>query len=149
MESQAIDDNVLMNIELDYYNRLFNNRLCPNQKDGDKRDKKEYPFGHMWELFVYAAVLGFNTETRKEISKLYKPFRWYNIGNVHQKNLLILSVTKSGTFEILQDKEELKKCIEEYANGGLSIIDQELKINPSAYSDLETFTLKVLSDLQV
>jgi dnd system-associated protein 4 len=147
MESQPIDDNALMNIEQDYYYRLFNNRLCPTPKDGEKRDRKEYPFTHMWELFVYAAVLGFNNNNRKVISKLYKPFRWGNIGNTHQKNLLILSVTQASSFEILQDKEELKKTIEEYANGGLSIIDQELRINPSAYSDLETFTSKVLSDL--
>ncbi|MDN3548931.1 hypothetical protein [Mucilaginibacter aquaedulcis] len=147
MESQPIDEGTLINIELDYYTRLFNNRLCPSLKEGEKRDKKDYPFLHMWELFVYAAILGFNDGKRKALDKLHKPFRWGNIGNAHQKNLLILAVAKANSFESLKDKEELKKAIEEYANQGLSIIDQELKNNPSAYADLESFTLKVLTDL--
>jgi dnd system-associated protein 4 len=149
MDSQPIDDNSLMNIELDYYNRLFNNRLCPSPKEVEGRDRRDYAFTHMWELFVYAAILGFNESERKPVLKAYKPFRWYNIGNVHQKNLLIMAVTTFNSFEILQDKDELKKLIEEYANGGLAIIDRELKNNPSSYSDLESFTFNVLGNLRV
>jgi hypothetical protein len=146
MEDQPIDDNSLMNIEQDYYERLFNNRLSPS-RDGEKREKKSFPFEHMWELFVYAAVLGFRRGSPKPLTKLNKPFRWGNIGIQHRKNLLALAVAKSGGFEILQEKERIKQFIEEHANAGLTIIDQELKNSPGAYADLETFTLKILHSL--
>ena len=147
MEDQPIEENALMNIEQDYYNRLFHNRLCPSQKEGEKRDKKNYPFEFMWELFVYAAILGFRKGQPKPLNKLNKPFRWTNIGNQHRKNLLALAVAKAGSFDILKDREMLKQYIEEYANAGLAIIDQELKNSPSAYADLETFTLRILHSL--
>jgi dnd system-associated protein 4 len=146
MEDQPIDDGSLMNIEQDYYERLFNNRLSPS-RDGEKREKKSFPFEHMWELFVYAAVLGFRRGNPKPLAKLNKSFRWGNIGGQHRKNLLTLAVAKAGAFEILLEKERIKQFIEEYANAGLAIIDQELKNNPAAYSDLETFTLKILHTL--
>lgn len=146
-ETAPIDDNSLMNIEADYYNSLFDGRLCPSQKDGDGRKRKEYPFQNMWELFVYAAVLGYANGKKKEILKPHKPFRWLNIGNSHQKNLLILAISNYNSLELLQDKDELRKNIEEYANGGLSIIDQEIKNNPSAYSNLEIFTFKIIEGI--
>jgi len=148
IDSDPIDDNALMNIELDYYHSLFDGRLCPSQKDSEGKKRKQYPFQNMWELFVYAAILGMAQDKRKSIEKLHKPFRWFNIGSRHQKNLLILAISKYNSLELLKNKEELKKTIEEYANGGLSIINQEIKNNPSAYSELEILTFKVLEDIQ-
>src|SRR5271156_5775484 len=117
IDTTPIDDNATMNIETDYYHSLFDGRLCPSQKDLDGKKRKEYPFHTMWELFVYAAILGMNNDKRKEIQKVYKPFRWINIGNLHQKTLLALAVSKSNSLEFLQDKEGIKTMIEEYANG--------------------------------
>ena len=154
MIGQPIDDNVFINIENDYYKRLFDGRLCPSRKnkdadtDAEEPDDKRYTFKRFWELFVYAAILGFSQHKPLPIKKVYKPFRWMNIGHHHQKNLLIMAVAKYGSFEILKDKDHLKKHIEEYANRGLSLIDQEIKNNPSAFADLETFTLRILSDLK-
>ncbi|ASU34248.1 hypothetical protein [Mucilaginibacter xinganensis] len=148
IDEAPIDDNALMNIEVDYYNSLFDGRLCPGQKDGEGKKRREYPFQHMWELFVYAAILGFMRDRRKPIDKQHKPFRWLNIGNTHQRNLLILAVSKYDSLELLQDKEELKKMIEEYANGGLSIMNQEIKNNPSAYAGLEVLTYKEIYDIE-
>jgi|GEM_PF-2084929 len=148
IDSGPIDDNALMNIELDYYHALFDGRLCPSQKDPDGKKRKFYPFQSMWELFVYAAIVGINQDKKKPIDKNHKPFRWFNIGQNHQKNLLVLIISKYNSFELLNNKEELKKMIEEYANGGLSIINMEIKNNPSAYSDLEILTYKVLGDIE-
>lgn len=147
-DSAPIEGNILMNIEDDFYKSIFDGRLCPSQKDGDKKRKKDYPFQNMWELFVYAAILGFANEKRKKIDKPHKPFRWLNISNEHQKKLMILAVSKYNSLELLQDSDELKKMIEEYANGGLTLINQEIKNNPSAYSGLEVFTYQVLDEIK-
>jgi dnd system-associated protein 4 len=146
IESSPIDENALMNIELDYYHSLFDGRLCPSQKDPEGKKGKQHTFKHMWELFVYAAILGIAQDKRKPIDKTYKPFRWLNIGQDHQKNLLVLTISKYNSLDLLNHKEELKKMIEEYANGGLSIINQEIKNNPSAYSELEMLTYKIVED---
>jgi dnd system-associated protein 4 len=149
MDSSSIDENALMNIELDYYHSLFDGRLCPSQKDSEGKKKgKQHPFKHMWELFVYAAILGITQDKRKPIDKMYKPFRWLNIGQDHQKSLLVLTISKYNSLDLLNDKDELKRMIEEYANGGLSIINQEIKNNPSAYSEVEILTYKIIEDAE-
>lgn len=153
MDSQIIEDNTAFYIEFDYYERLFNGRLCPKRggdtsraEESEDNTRKSYPFHFFWELFVYAAVLGFNKKKPLPLKKPHSSFRWMNIGNIHQKNLLILSVSNAGSFEILKNKENLRKIIEEHANAGLAQIDKELKNNPSAYSDEEALTFKVLND---
>ncbi|MFN3753718.1 hypothetical protein [Flavobacterium sp.] len=140
IESAIIEDNALMNIEEDHYNNLFNGRLCPSINADNKKNRKEFPFQAMWELFVYAAVLGINTGRAKKINKQHKPFRWGNIGHSHKKNLLLLATAKNNSLEFLKDGDTVKKTIEEYANGGLAIINQEIKNNPSAYTSLEDLT---------
>lgn len=148
IDSTPVDDNALMNIEVDYYHSLFDGRLCPSQKDSEGKKRNQYPFQHMWELFVYATIVGITQDKRKPIDKVHKPFRWLNIGQEHQKNLLVLVISKYNSLELLNNKEELKKMIEEYANGGLSIINQEIKNNPSAYSELEILTYKIIEDAE-
>ncbi len=148
IESAIIDDNALMNIDEDYYLRLFNGRLCPSQKDAEgRRQRKEFPFQTMWELFVYAFVLGIKDGRRKPIQKVHKPFRWINIASVHQKNLLLLVSAQHDSFEFLKDGDNVKMAIEEYANCGLSLINQDIKNNPSAYSSLEDLTDRIISDV--
>lgn len=145
IESAIIEENALMNIEEDYYNRLFNGRLSPGQKDPEnKKTRKEFPFQTMWELFVYATILGIKEGRTKTISKQHKPFRWGNISNLHQKNLLLLVTAKSNSLEFLKDGDAVKRAIEEYANCGLGIINQEIKNNPSAYSSLEELTYRLM-----
>jgi dnd system-associated protein 4 len=146
VDAAPIDDNALMNIETDFYQSLFDGRLCPSAKDPERKKGKEYPFHHMWELFVYAAILGIKNNKTKEIDKPHKPFRWLNIGSEHQKNLLILLVAKRNSLEVLGDKDGLKKMLEEYANGGLVIMDQEIKNNPSAYTDSEAFITRLMNE---
>lgn len=147
IEFAIIEESALMNIEEDYYNRLFNGRLCPNQKDTEgKKQRKEYPFQMMWELFVYAAILGIKEGRPKAINKQHKPFRWGSISNLHQKNLLLLATTENNSLEFLKDGDAVKKAIEEYANCGLSIINQEIKNNPSAYSSLEELTYRLMDE---
>lgn len=143
--SVVIEEGALMNIEEDYYNRLFNGRLCPKPKDNEsKRARKELPFQTMWELFVYATILGIKEGRVKKIEKQHKPFRWGNIGHLHQKNLLLLVTAKNGSLEFLKDGSNVKKTIEEYANCGFSIINQEIKNNPSAFSNLEELTYRLM-----
>ena len=147
-ESTIFEDNPLMNIESDYYQTIFDGRLCPSQKDLERKKRKGHPFEHMWELFVYAAILGISRDKREPIEKAHKPFRWLNIGQAHQRNLLILTIAKYDSFDIINNKEELKKAIEEYANGGIMLIDQEIKNDPSAYSGPENLVYRILQELE-
>lgn len=150
IESAIIEDSVLMNIEEDYYNNLFNGKLCPGQKDIDsKRQRKDFPFQTMWELFVYAAILGIKEGRPKEIRKQHKPFRWGNIAHTHQKNLLLLVTAQKNSLEFLKDGNEVKKSIEEYTNRGLAIINQEIKNNPSAYSSIEDLTQRIMDRVAI
>ena len=148
MESAIIEESALMNIDEDHYNHLFNGRLCPGQKEVEgKKQRKEFTFQTMWELFVYAAILGIKSGRSKPIDKVHKPFRWGNIANTHQKNLLLLTTVEKDSLEFLKDGDMVKRTIEEYANYGLNIISKEIKVNPSAYTSLEELTYRTIDQI--
>lgn len=149
IESTIIDEGALIIIEEEYYNRLFNGKLCSGKDSEEKKSKKEFLFKTMSELFVYAAVLGLKEGRRKEINKPQRPFRWSNILHSHKKNLLLLVTAQNNSLEFLKDASEVKKALEEYASCGLSIINQEIKNNPSAYSSIEEFTYRIMEEIKV
>lgn len=150
IESAIIEDSALMNIDEDHYNNLFNGRLCPSQRESEgKKQRREFTFQTMWELFVYATILGIKSGRSKEIAKVHKPFRWGNIASIHQKNLLLLTTVEKDSLEFLKDGDAVKKSIEEYANYGLSIISKEIKVNPSAYNSLEELTYRTIDQINL
>lgn len=150
IESAIIEESALMNIDEDHYLNLFNGRLCPGQKENEvKKQRREFTFQTMWELFVYAAILGIKSGRSKPIEKVHKPFRWGNIASVHQKNLLLLVTVEKGSLEFLKDGDDVKRSIEEYANYGLNIISKEIKVNPSAYTSLEELTYRTIDQISL
>ena len=85
-----IEGDQLINIDSFHYDNTFK-RLCPSEKG---KVKKDVVFPHMWELFVWAAILGYINKSPKKIDKRYPspPFRWQVIKDPHQKLLIVMAI---------------------------------------------------------
>ena len=92
----------------------------------------------MWEFFVWGAILGFSNNVNKEIESHQLPFRWSDINAKHQDLLLILAIQNYGNFDIVNDKEKLKAIIENYSNGGMQIIHEQIAKDRKCYNDMNS-----------
>lgn len=137
----SIEPTALINIDAFHYENTYK-RLCPSESG---KSKREAVFPTMWELFVWATILGYLNHKPKPIEKRYPspPFRWQMIKEPHQKLLMIMAVEKEKTFEILKTPDELKKNFEEHSNGGMDIIQRELACNNLAYKDVENLIFEI------
>lgn len=140
-----IEPTVSVRVESFHYDNTYK-RLC--QSDTGKA-KKELSFPTMWELFVWGAIIGFQTKSSKEIEKAYhtSPFKWQNIKDPHEKLLLVMAVEATGSFDILKSPDELKKMIESYSNGGLYKIHETMALDPLAYQNIESLISEIQNRL--
>lgn len=131
-----IEPTVSVRIDTFHYENTYR-RLCPSENG---KGKKDAPFATMWELFVWGAILGFINDKASEVERPYHtpPFKWQNIKDPHEKRLYIMAIEKMGTFDILQNPDELKKMIEKYSNGGMDLIHEALALDHYAYSSVES-----------
>ena len=97
------------------YDKLRNDALSPFQG----RD--------MSIIFVYAAVFGF-THDRREALKTPKPqISSVALDMVQKTTLINIAISAAGKdIEILFDSAEANKIVEEYANGGIGLLESEL-----------------------
>ncbi len=136
-----IEPTVSLRIDSFHYDNTYK-RLCQSETG---KTKKEVTFPTMWELFVWGAILGFQNKTPKELEKPYHtpPFKWQNIKEPHEKLLLIMAIEHTGSFDILQHPEELKKIIENHSNGGLYLIHETIAFDPLAYQNTESLISEI------
>lgn len=106
------------------HHQLFQ-RLC---------EKEEGPFEHLKDVFVFAASLGFHYRRRKSIEgeRQHVGFWHYLNENRDVPLLQSIAVTETGGLEILGDQGELILIAEEYANGGIDLLDQMRSIDRDA-----------------
>lgn len=107
-------------------------------------------FGPIYQVFMYAFMLGFHSGNRIEITGKKKEF--FPIGNWQPSSIveIILMTIFSRedligySYSELEDLEEeelnevirsIVKVMEEYANGGLSILEDKLENNPEEFHD--------------
>lgn len=134
------------------------------------KSKSDYvQFGPIYQLFMYATMLGFHRNERiplpstpSERTEFIAIYRWQPEGLVNYL-LMLLMADKSIQEEIgldfmaMEDDEEaiikdkfkhLVRIMEEYANGGLGILGDRFETNPDFFSDPFAFPslLKEIAD---
>ena len=140
-----IEPTVSVRIDTFHYENTYK-RLC--QSDTGK-SKKDLTFPTMWELFVWGAIIGFQNKAPKEIEKAYptSPFKWQLIKDPHDKLLIAMAVEATGSFDILKNPDELKKMIENYSNGGLTLVHEAIAFDPLAYQNTESLIFEIQNRL--
>lgn len=134
------------------------------------KSKSDYvQFGPIYQLFMYAVMLGFHRKERiplpaspSERTEFISIDRWQPEGLVHYLLMLLLA-EKSTQDEIgldymaMEDQEDdeikdkfkhLVRIMEEYANGGFGILSDRFDSNPDFFIDPFAFPslLKELAD---
>jgi len=120
-------------------------------------------FGPIYQIFMYSFMLGFHTDNRLELRDSKRDFleigKWQPSGIVEiilmmifsKKNLIGYSWSE---LEELEDEElqnvvaNIINIMEEYANGGLSLLQDKLENNPEEFNDPFVFVniLKKVTD---
>ncbi len=104
--------------KLPIYNRLQEDELSPF-KDRD-----------MYEIYVYAAVFGFKNNTSMKLQKSVPNISAVAMPNKHKAVLLSLVIQKADDIDILFDANNVKGMIDEFANGGIDLLESELIGDP-------------------
>ena len=117
------------------YDRLQNDTISP------LKDKL------MADIFLYSAIFGFINNEKKSLNKPI-PQIPSNVFDDGDKALLLAMMISSSTkgVDVLLDKEEVRKTLEQYANGGIGILEHFLtegKVGDSLVN-LETKMIELL-----
>ncbi len=98
----------------DTYERLRNDTLSP------------FKGMTMGDIFVYAAVFGFKNRRREKIEKAKPNISAVALSDKQTALLLAISIAETGGIDILFQNDAATRVIEEYANGGIDILESEL-----------------------
>jgi hypothetical protein len=127
-------------------------RFAHNEGINEKIEAKY--FYQLWQPFAWAAILGFYYGKRRPLQgsvadgTLSQPFKYsviYNNGNDVFYSLILFAIAREG-YEILKDKSELNKAIEEFANFGFEVIYTILKEKGNDYFADEANFLQEIID---
>ena len=98
------------------------------QRSGDDTS----PFESMKDLFMLAMFVGYRKGERKPLTNKVGIFNWQQGFKTDEKSLIYaLAVTVTGGVEVLADRNEILDIAEEYANGGMEQIEEDINNIPS------------------
>ena len=82
----------------------------------------------MVDIFVYAAVFGFNEGRQRKIKPKEKKPQISVVAMTQEQKatLLTIAIAHAGTVDILFEEEKAAEIIEEYANYGIDLLEQNM-----------------------
>src|SRR4051794_23599153 len=94
------------------------------------------PFSYLYEVLTFSAALGYSRDRRRPFDKADEPIRWEQFqSHIDGADALVdmLAAASTDAADILGDKreEERFRVFEEYANGGLEVLAEELEASPA------------------
>lgn len=95
------------------------------------RDDPLSPFKgrDMVDIFVNAAITGFTAKKRVELKKKTPNISVLAMSPEQKSILLTIAIAEKHTIDILFSKRDAVRIIEEYANGGIDILESRLSGN--------------------
>ena len=88
----------------------------------------------MADIFIYAAVFGFTNKRREKIKKAVPQISAVAFKPRQKSLLLTIAIVENGDIDILFNKEDAISIIEEYANGGIDLLEDQLINNTESDS---------------
>lgn len=117
-------------------NRLSDKDLVFNTLDAKKNSKHGF-FQQMTDIYIFALALGVKRKKRAKLSGPTSESIHVSYFNDEQKKFfdMIILYSEAGELDSLDKSSEevvaeMKKTIEEYANGGLEIIRDKIESHP-------------------
>ena len=113
-------------------------RICINESHHeiyknlttDKKDSPQ-PFKTMKDLFLLAALIGYRQEKRLTLEQGIGIFSWAQFSSQEDVPVLrALAIAETGDVNVLANQDELLTIAEEYANGGIVEIQEQVAEMP-------------------
>jgi dnd system-associated protein 4 len=103
----------------------------PDKEISDE-EKDTPPFESMKNLFMLATFIGYRNQKRVPLENKIDIFTWQVLATDEEYISLLyaLAVTETDGVEVLTDRNEILNIAEEYANGGILQIEEEVKEMP-------------------
>jgi dnd system-associated protein 4 len=89
---------------------------------------KDAPFASMWQVFLVAACVGFEAKRRVPLSSAEKIFSWSEQLSADDLLAIVaaLGIAETKDPMIVSDQEKLLTVVEEFANGGVDELYDEI-----------------------
>lgn len=115
-------------IGIDTTRNAVNIDKSKHEKFQDLSKGKDAPFASMWQVFLVAACVGFEAKRRVTLSSTEKVFSWSEQFGQDELVALIAAIGIAATKDplIVSDQDKLLSVVEEYANGGIDELYDEL-----------------------
>lgn len=109
----------------------------PPEKEIPDQEKDTPPFESMKNLFMLAAFIGYKNKKRVPLENRVDIFSWQVLATDENYLSLLyaLAVTETNGVEVLTDRRKILTIAEEYANGGILQIEEEVKERPGEKID--------------
>ena len=102
----------------------------------------------MSEIFVYAAVYGFNNKKKEELKDPTPNISAVALSNKQRSVLLTIAISDTQGIDILFKQDDAIRMIEQYANGGIGLLESELLggIHADAITKMSSSMKAILDD---
>ena len=102
------------------------------EKEIPSEEKDTPPFESMKNLFMLATFIGYKNKKRVPLENRVDIFSWQVLATDEDYLSLLyaLAVTETNGVEVLTDRNKILSVAEEYANGGILQIEEEVKEMP-------------------
>ena len=102
------------------------------EKENPDEEKDTQPFESMKNLFMLATFIGYNNKKRVPLENKVDIFSWQVLSSDEEYVSLIyaLAVTETKDVKVLTDRNQILDIAEEYANGGIIQIEEQVKEMP-------------------
>ena len=118
-------------ISIDQSHHLTYQKLAKRlDKESPEEEKDTRPFESMKNLFLLATFIGYKNKKRVPLEKGRGIFNWQTFSSDEVSLLFGLAVAETNHIEVLSDQKQLLKIAEEYANGGIIQIEEEVMEMP-------------------
>lgn len=103
----------------------------PDKENSDE-EKDTPPFESMKNLFMLATFIGYKNKKRVPLENKVDIFSWQVLATDEDYVSLLyaLAATETNSVEVLANRNQILNIAEEYANGGILQIEEEVKEMP-------------------
>lgn len=99
-------------------------------RESTEKEQDIRPFESMKNLFLLATFIGYNSDKRLPLKRGTGIFNWRGFSTDEVSLLDALAVTVTNEIEVLNDRIRILQIAEEYANGGILQIEEEVRDMP-------------------
>ena len=114
----------------DSHHSTYQELAKKTDRQSTEKDQAIHAFESMKNLFMLATFIGYNSDKRIPIERGTGIFNWRGFSTDEVSLLDALAVTVTDEVEVLSDRIRILQIAEEFANGGILQIEEEVREMP-------------------